>query len=947
MQRNDTLRRLRIQHDWRLADLADQIGTTETTVKRWERGSQQPSVYYRVKLCELFGLSAQELGFETELPRPSQLLESEKDAAFHSEDRAQHTALWTVPYARNPHFTGRDNVLTLLDQRLNISQSRDNHPFAFTQVHAITGLGGIGKTQIALEYAYRSLAQERYQSTLWLTATDEEALLTSFTGLTDLLPFLRLHEETDHHRLATAIIRWLEQCEPSWLLIFDNVDDPSFLQPYVPRRGNGSILLTTRAKAVGSFASSIEVDTMPVEESIQLLLQRAQRSDNAPEQDLNHARTLALALGQFPLALDQAGAYLEETGCSFDDYLQMYQQDHFTLLARRGMQMTGYPASVNTTWSLSFQRVEQLNPAAADVLRLCALLAPDHIPLELLTEGALHWPAPLRQAIVDPAGLNTIMAELLRFSLIKRVPQDRLLSIHRLVQIVQLQRMSPQEQRQWAERIVRAIHTIFPPDPTDKTASWNLCQRYLEQALACSAQIHHQQFSFPEAADVLERTGIYLRERASYVLAEPLFRQALSLREQQERPPSAALASGLNHLANLHYKQGTYEQAESLYQQALDVGEQLMGPHLSLICASCNGLATLYREQGKYTQAEQLYQRALGIWAQQGEPESYETLTSCNGLATLYREQGKYAQAEPLFLRALRLGEHYLEPDHVDLGSILNDLANLYLQQGKYADAEPLYQRACRIWEEQRGADHPWVAYVLNNLALLYAEQGKYTQAESFCQHALRIWEQRGEQDHPQMSYPLSNLANIYTKTGKSTQAEPLCQQVLLILEQMGEPHHPQMVYPLNILATIYLQHGKLEQAERTCQQAMLILERQGTRSHPLRAAVLHRFALLSSQQGKETEAASFYQQSLHLYEHQFGPEHVKIAPLLHDFADFQYAHGLIQEAIDLYQRAALIREQVFGAEHPQTRLSRTCLDALLRRLDDPSELRGGPSSLH
>jgi hypothetical protein len=232
------------------------------------------------------------------------------------------------------------------------------------------------------------------------------------------------------------------------------------------------------------------------------------------------------------LALDQAGAYIEETGCSLGDYLQLYQAHRRTLLARRGRQATRYPASVATTWGLSFQLVEQTNPAASDLLRLCAFLAPDAIPEELLTGGAPYWPAALQEAVTDRLSFNQMLEALLAFSLVKRLAEDRLLSIHRLVQ---QERLSAEEQRQWAERLVRAVHVVFPREPQE-VASWQACLRYLDQVQACDTLIREQRLLLPEAAELLDRAGTYLSERALYSLAEPLYQQSLSIWEHLSPP---------------------------------------------------------------------------------------------------------------------------------------------------------------------------------------------------------------------------------------------------------------------------------------------------------------------------------------------------------------------------------------------------------------------------
>ncbi|HTK07740.1 MAG TPA: NB-ARC domain-containing protein [Ktedonobacteraceae bacterium] len=522
MPRNDRLRQHRIQRNWRQQDIADQLETTITTIHRWERGCQQPGAYYRAKLCELFGLSAQELGLVGATPSLSEDEIAEAEPA--SASPARGIARWNIPYARNPHFTGREDLLFQLEQRLDPSIA--NQAGTIRQPQAITGLGGIGKTQIAVEYAYRARAQERYTHTLWITASCEDSILTSFSKLSYLLPAATTKDEIGHPQLVTAIIVWLEQEEQPWLLIFDNVDDPSFIQPYLPRRGNGSVLLTTRASAVGSFAACIEVETLGVVEGAQILLRRAQRETCASEEEINEAINIVIALEQFPLALDQAGAYIEETRCSLGDYLQLYEQHRHALLARRGRQSTGYPESVTTTWSLAFERVKRSNPAAAELLCLCTCFAPEHIPEEILTEGAAHWPPLLQQAVANLFAFNHLLETLLSFSLIKRLSEDHLLSIHRLVQIVQMETMKPEERREWAQRVICAIHSVFPRNPESNITSWLRCQRYLEQVQMCVLLIQQHQFLFPEAADLLDRAGAFLRDHASHTLAEPLLQHS-------------------------------------------------------------------------------------------------------------------------------------------------------------------------------------------------------------------------------------------------------------------------------------------------------------------------------------------------------------------------------------------------------------------------------------
>ena len=853
-QRNEQLRQHRFRRNWRLQDVADKLGTTITTVQRWERGNQQPSAYYRAKLCELFDVSPQELGFEEEEALPPTPDNVEEVEAPHNA-ATEEIALWTVPYRRNPYFTGRSDLLAQLDQQLaapGTGQASNLRQIALTQAQAVTGLGGIGKTQIAVEYAYRALAEERYVHTIWITAANEEMILSGLTTLADQLPGLRPPAEADQHVIAAAVVGWLERCQQPRPLIFDNADDLALIQPYLPRRGNGNILLTTRASAVGSFAAALEVTTMGLAEGIQFLLRRAQRFTTASDEEIDEVGNLVVELALFPLALDQAGAYIEETGCSVRDYLDLYRRSQHALLARRGTQITGYPASVATTWSISFACIEQANPAAADLLRLCAFLSPDYIPEELLTEGAAYWPPVLQEEATNPLRFNRMVEDLLRFSLIKRQAENHLLSIHRLVQVVQQDRMSQPTQRDWAERVIRAVNEVFPADPRVDAESWPQCLRYLEQVQACDALIRQHRLQLPEAANLLGRAGVYLREQGSFALAERLLQRGLAIAEQQPDSQQLQLASLLTNLGHLYFRQGKYEQAGPLLQRGLRLREQSLEPEHPDIAASLTDLGSLYTEQGKYAEAELVSERAIRIWEQ-------------------------------------ALGSH-----HPHIASPLTNLGMLYAEQGKYAQAEVLHQRTLRIWEQTLGPHHPWTATALCNLGDVYAEQGKYAEAEVLLQRALHIREQTLVPHHRATATTLCNLAIVHEKQGKYVEAEPLYERALHIWEHALGPHHHLIAHALTGLANLSRQQGEYERAEALYQRALLLRQQQLGPQHIDVAQTLQELARFRQMQQRPDEALSLYQQALAIREQVLGAEHPKTIETRERLSDVLQTLGMI-----------------------------------------------------
>ena len=435
--------------------------------------------------------------------------------------------IWNIPYPRNPYFTGREDILKKLYDALRTSKAA-----AITQPQAISGLGGIGKTQSTVEYAYRYYND--YRAVLWAQAETHQLLISDFVVIAGLLK-LPEKDVQDQNKAVEAVKRWLKE-HRDWLLIFDNADDLAVVREFIPLAFGGHILLTTRAQAMGRLAHRIEIEQMEPEEGALFLLRRAgiivegNLLDKASEAERNKAKEISQEMDGLPLALDQAGAYIEETACGLADYLDLYQEHGAALRKRRGGLVVDHPESVATTWLLSFEKIELSNPAAAELLRLCAFLAPDAIPEEIITEGASDLGSVLQPVAADLLELNTAIEALHKFSLIKRDPDVKTLTIHRLVQVVIKDGMDQDTQRQWAERAVQAVNDAFP-DVEFKT--WSRCQRCLSHAQVCEELIRQWGMMFVEAARLLHRVGWYLRERGQYALVEPLLKRALAISEQQ------------------------------------------------------------------------------------------------------------------------------------------------------------------------------------------------------------------------------------------------------------------------------------------------------------------------------------------------------------------------------------------------------------------------------
>jgi tetratricopeptide (TPR) repeat protein/transcriptional regulator with XRE-family HTH domain len=782
---NQLLRQARLERGWTQKDVADRIGAPlNLNVNRWERGTSKPSTHYIQKLCEVFGKTPSELGFlsSQEQEADSSTTQDQQPVFASLEPRR----LWNVPFRRNPFFTGRTDLLKTLHDRLN-----QNRSTALTQSQALIGLGGIGKTQTALEYAYRY--RDAYADVFWVRAAGRETLIADFVALAHLLD-LPGRDVSDQMLVVAAVKRWLEQHE-GWLLILDNADELLVLTDFLPAEGAGHLLLTTRAQATGSIASGLSVEKMETRESMLLLLRRAkllasdEPLDNTSRKTRTQIQRIVHELDGLPLALDQAGAYIEEVGCSLAEYLTIYEQRRLDLLKRQSkLAFSDYPYTVASTWSLSFEQIEQECPAAADLLRLCAHLDPDAIPESIITEGSNYLGPILESIATDPLLLNEAIQTLRRFSLIKRDPEAKLLNMHRLVQVVIKDGLDEQTIQQWAERTIRAVNAAFPESSFD---NWSRCELYLPHVHACVNLIDEYSISLPQAVRLLHQAGIYVRDHGLYEQAEPLLQRSLRMAEQALGPEHPETARLLNDLGWLYYHQGKYEQAEALYKSAFVIREQVLGTLHPDTATTLNDLALLCEDRGQYDQAEPLLKQALAIREKVLGSTHPDVAEGLNNLALVYYKQKKYEQAEQLHQRALTMREQTLGSNHPVTAQSLDNLGALYRYWGKYEQAEPLHQRALAIFEQILGPEHPDTAIALHNLAQLFHSQKQYEQAQLLYQHALAIFERVLGPEHQLVAQSLHKMARIYAIKGQYEQAEVFYQRAMWIRTHALGSHHP------------------------------------------------------------------------------------------------------------------------------------------------------------
>ena len=670
-------------------------------------------------------------------------------------------SLHAISHRYNALFTDRDEILSAISSTFTTEQTTQ------TLLLALKGLGGIGKTQIVLEYIKRS--SQRYQTILWLNASSRDVFNAEVNTLADKIP-LSSKDRENEQRLFAALQRWLQN-QVRWLLVLDHLEDMTLVNSIVPAQSEGHVLLTTHTQVTRGIASTLSIPSLSTEASVNLLLRRAgfitkeSALDQLPVHMRQEGETISNLLDGFPLALDQAGAYLEETGCSLVSYIELFHRERATLLSQRGQLLdhNNHPDSVTVTLSLAIEQVSNEEAVNLELLYLLAFLQPDGIPEELLIKGASELRGPVRSLLAQPLRLHQALARLRNFSLIQHNADRTMFSTQRIVQVILKDTLTPSQQRQWATLVVRMVNRVFPEVRFDTRTE---CERYLPQAQRCATLIHDYHLTIKEGPLLLERLGFYCYRHASYAEAHTYLLQALHLFEDSSQMETSEGAQTLNSLALLYHQQAHYQEAEAFYQRAREIRERIFGPDHPKTAESLHNLAMLYGDQEKYQQAKDIYVHVLALEERAKGTDHPDVAKTLNNLGLIYYYLEDYTQAETAYQRAVTIYKHVLPPNHPDQLHPLDGLGALAETREDYQRAEEFYREALTICTHAFGDVHPETAHCLNKLADIAEQTGDYQQAEKLYRQALAIGEQTLEPNHPDIALFLNNLATLAVTQG-------------------------------------------------------------------------------------------------------------------------------------------------------------------------------------
>ncbi|MFF2045861.1 FxSxx-COOH system tetratricopeptide repeat protein [Kitasatospora sp. NPDC058170] len=743
-----------------------------------------------------------------------------------------------------PTCVGRDNELSWLHRVLD-----SNGGTAVTQAPAVHGLGGIGKSTLALRYAHHH--RDDYTLVWWINAESPARIEQSLAALT-----MRLHpswaSQASEQARAMWATNWLHW-HPGWLLIFDNAEDPRDLHSYLGALTSGHHVVTTR-RATGwphGFPTR-SLGTLGSEEAAAFLCDRALNGATPSPHDLHHARLLAADLGHLPLALDQAGAYLAQHPTVT---LDTYRRTLGTKLAKAADGIDP-ERTITRIWTHTLAALEEHGPLPITVLDTLAWLAPDDIPLALLRHLGTE------EELAEALGI------LRTYSMIT-LTRDTV-GIHRLVQTVLRDQPDHPGRTEAEHTLAQALDALPEPPERGPAPAWDQHIPHLTALAATTPPDHHDH---PVTRHYLTAAQ-YLLSQGHDARTIPLREVRLTSCEQHLGDTHPDTLAARNNLAAAYRSAGHLGRALPLQEATLTQSEQVLGHTHPDTLTSRNNLAYAYAAAGDLDRAIPLYETTLAQCERVLGHTHPDTLLSRNNLAGAYASAGDLDRAIPLYETTLAQREQVLGPTHPQTLTSRNNLAAAYDDAGDLDRAIPLYKTTLAQREQTLGPTHPQTLTSRNNLAYAYTAAGDLDRATPLHEATLAQREQVLGHTHPDTLMSRNNLAYVYQDAGDLDRAIALYETTLTQSEEVLGHTHPDTLMSRNNLAAAYKEAGHLGLATTLCEINLTQSEQFLGPTHPQTLATRDNLAYAYAAAGDLDRAIPLYETTLAQREQTLGPTH-------------------------------------------------------------------------
>lgn len=814
--------------------------------------------------------------------------------------------IWEGVPRRNKNFTGRDDILAQLRKRL-ASKITAVLPSEESLPQALQGLGGVGKTAVAIEYAWRYQAE--YDLVCWIRADQIALVRSALAGLAGALG-LEQPSATGIDLTTRGVLDALRRGVPygRWLLVFDNADQPEDLLPFIPS-GSGDVLVTSRNHRWQPVADTVELDVFERSESVQFLVKRAPRRLTEADAD-----RLAEPLGDLPLALEQAGAVLQEGGMAVDAYLRLLSE-RVTAILERGTSLE-YPTSMTAAWQISVARLRQQSPQALELLRCCAFLGPEPIPREVFKTGLVDSQTGVGDLIADPIEFSTAISVLGRFALVRM--DGPYIAVHRLIQALLRDELDPDAQHRYRQDAHSILVAGAPGNPADVT-TWPAYADLVAHVGSAATDLAHCQMpahrSF--ALDVIR----YLYVFGDFASSRSFAQRFIEQWTEDSGADNRYVLDARRHLGNALRESGHAAEAYQVIEETLRSAERVLEPRNPLTLHLRNSFGADLRARGEFAAALELDQATRVLHKEVFGPADPQTLRVMHNLAGDYGLNSRFIEARDLHKDVyMQWRSARLNPSATEVLNAWTGLARAVRLCGNFAQARDLGEDARLYGLHELGAEHHLTLRAATDLSIAMRripEAGD--EALVLASEVLELCKRRRGPTHPDTMAAAISLSNIQWTLKQTDEALALAVNTVENYPAVYGAEHPYNYGCVGNLALLRRLTGDPAEARRLNERALAGLDARLTRDHLFSLTVAVNLASDLAALGETGAARALGEDTLAKLTTLLGEQHPLTLACAVNLALDLRATGAGDEAEALSATAISGYASTLGAEHPIT----------------------------
>ena len=810
---------------------------------------------------------------------------------------------------------------------------------------AVTGLGGVGKTQVALEIAYRIQETRPDCSIFWIPATNLEALEQACLKIAKQLALPGLEEEqADARKLLKDYL-----CDGNagqWLLIFDNADDismwfgqtkantePCSLSEYIPWSETGSVLFTTRFRKIAAKLAKqnvIEIPAMDEAQATKLLSERL--GDKSLLHQKEEVALLLKELVYLPLAIVQAASYMNENCVSsIAEYQSLLsgQEDGVIELLSEGFEddwRTHHNTNpVATTWLISFEQIQHTQPFAADILCFMASIEPADIPQSILP------PAPTRKAWTEAIGT------LRGYAFVSTRSAAQSFDLHRLVHLATRNWLRKNATlSKWTITALTRLEAIFPSDEHTNRDIWNEYLphviRLLEREEAKDAEVEIGSTRY----DLIFKLSMCLLVDGRVTEAVNYLEEHYDWHKRQYDESHPARLVSQHELASAYQANGQVAQAVDLLEHVVMVEGKTLAEEDPDRLASQHALGYTYQANGQTAKAIDLLEHVVKVkeraFTKEHPSQLASLLASQHALAHAYKANGQITQAVELLEHVVMVEGRTLAEEHPSRLASEHELAGAYRANGQITQAVDLLEHVVMVEERTLPKEHPDRLASQCALASAYQANGQITQAVELLEHVAAMQDRTLAEEHPsQLAFQYA-LARAYQANGQTTKAVELLEHVVMVEGRTLAEEHPSRLASKHELAVAYQATGQIKQALELLEHVVMVERRTLAKEHPSLLASQHALATVYQANGQIKQALELLEHVVMVEGRTLAEEHPSLLASQHALASVYQANGQIKQALELFEHVVMVEGRTLAKEHPDRLVSQRALTQLLQQ---------------